>query len=798
MSARTTTTCIALTAMVTGSLLGSGAVLAQEVGEIETITVTARKRAESLQEIPLSITAFTEDQIAEEGIANIDDIAARTPGFSFHTSFGRQDFDRPTIRGQSNILGDPNASFFIDGVYVNGSITTSTMNSVERVEVIKGPQAALFGRATFAGAVNFVTKTPGNEFEGDASVTAAQDGDYRGAISVSGPIIEDKLAFFLAASSDTFDGNYSAPMSDGSTRDVGGEKTDSYDGVLYATPTDNLTIKLRASRSRSDDDMYVQALQDSTKNNFSLLDPVTNPYSPGYYKGVIDTAPTTFPSSCLEIEQISATDGDPVSCGVNTEIRRAHLSAEYNLRDWTLTGSAAYSHYDNAVVVDGDYNWAFGLGGFLQLDFGSRIDDTAYEFRIASPTDSRYRVQVGVYDYQEDEDDLRIRAFTSFGVVPVPAADVEDVENRAYFASVEVDITDRVTGSLEGRYARDERTLNEGRPITIGAGTPEAFDVSVSESFYSFTPRATLDWEMTDNANTYVYVAKGNKPGGFNKEIYRPLVTADEFLRWQAAGELAVEEEEAWTYEIGAKTNWLDNRLILNVAAYYIDWSNQGLTSSRLIEETDGSPYPGSAVLNIGKSEVKGLEFEAVWQATDQLTVSGTLAYTDATIEEFTDLTQAILFDFADGTIDYNPAFTQPQLDAFVAREGNVAGNTLPAVSEWQYSFSTAWDDQLGSTAWDWFARADYQFESSRYAQIHNLAETGINRNLNLRAGVKNGTYTLTAWITNATDDDTATGVTRGRDFLATQRTATGERQRGFTYSLPRERQFGVTAAIKF
>lgn len=800
MRARNKTTYIALTAMVAGSLLGSGTVLSQEVAaeDIETIVVTARKKAESLQEVPLSISAFTAAQIESEGMTSIDDIAMRTPGFSMHTTFGRQDFDRPVIRGQSNILGDPNVSFFIDGVFVNGSITTTTMNNLERVEVIKGPQAALFGRATFAGAVNYVTKIPGNDFETKASVTAAQDSDYRGSVSVSGPIIEDKLSFYLGASSDTFDGQFKSPQSDGTTRDVGGEKTTSFDGVLYATPMDNLTVKLRLSRSRSNDDMYVQALQDSSKNNFSLFDPVTNPYSPEYYKGVIDTGPTTFPSSCLEIEQRSAADGDPVSCGVTTQVRRAHLTTEYNLRDWTLMASAAYNHYDNTVVIDGDYRQGFGLSGLLQLDFGSRVDDSAYEFRVSSPTDRKYRVQAGYYNYSEDEDDLQQRAFSSFGVIKVPSSDVEDVKNSSYFGSIEVDITDQVTASLEGRYGKDERILNEGRPINIGAGTPEAFEVSPSATFYSFTPRATLDWHVTDNVNTYVYVAKGNKPGSFNKDIYRPLVTAAEFLRWQAVGELAIEEEEAWTYEIGAKTNWLDNRLILNVAAYYIDWSNQGLTSSRLIEETDGTPYPGSAIVNIGKSEVKGVEVEAVWRATDRLTVSGTTAYADATITSYTDFQQAILFDFQDGTIDYSPSLTPSQKQAFTDREGNVAGNTLPGTSEWQFTLSTAWDDQLGSTGWDWFARADYQTESSRYAQLHNLAETGWSRNLNLRAGVKNERYTLTAWVNNATDDDTANAVTRGRDFLATERTLSGDRLRGFTYGVPRQRQFGITAAITF
>ena len=158
-----------------GGILVSAAAVAQEV-EIEEVLVTARKKAEDLQETPLAISAFTAKQIEEQGISSIDDVALRTPGFSFLSAAGRQDFFRPVIRGQSNILGDANASFFIDGVFVNGAISTLTLDSVERVEVIKGPQSALFGRATFAGAINYVTKRPGDELAGKLSLTAGEDG----------------------------------------------------------------------------------------------------------------------------------------------------------------------------------------------------------------------------------------------------------------------------------------------------------------------------------------------------------------------------------------------------------------------------------------------------------------------------------------------------------------------------------------------------------------------------------------------------------------------------------------------
>ena len=119
---------------------------------IEEIVVTSRLRSESVQDIPLSITAFTVDQLRDQGIRDIKDLAEMTAGFAMDDGFGRF-FDRPVIRGQASILGNQNASFFVDGVFVSNTISSTTIDSLERIEIVRGPQAALFGRATFAGAI---------------------------------------------------------------------------------------------------------------------------------------------------------------------------------------------------------------------------------------------------------------------------------------------------------------------------------------------------------------------------------------------------------------------------------------------------------------------------------------------------------------------------------------------------------------------------------------------------------------------------------------------------------------------
>ena len=165
---------------------------------IEEVTVTARKFEESLQDAPVSVSAFTASALEAAGLKSISDISNYTPGLYFQKDQGRR-FDRPVLRGMSNILGVNNVANFIDGAYVGGSIQSTEIQNLERVEVIKGPQAALFGRSTFAGAINYISRQPSNEFNGKIDSTIASHDEYEVGGYVSGPLIPDTLLFYAAA-----------------------------------------------------------------------------------------------------------------------------------------------------------------------------------------------------------------------------------------------------------------------------------------------------------------------------------------------------------------------------------------------------------------------------------------------------------------------------------------------------------------------------------------------------------------------------------------------------------------------
>ena len=176
---------------------------------LEEITVTARRAEESLQEVPISISAFSGDQLQDMGVVDNEQVAYMTVNFNSVQQLGRR-LDRPVIRGMSapSTFGEPNASYFIDGVYLAGSVSNLTMGPIERVEILRGPQSAQFGRATFSGAVSYVTRRPTNDFMGEVTVSAATQETDRINGWVSGPIIPDQLLFFVSGGYNQYGGEW--------------------------------------------------------------------------------------------------------------------------------------------------------------------------------------------------------------------------------------------------------------------------------------------------------------------------------------------------------------------------------------------------------------------------------------------------------------------------------------------------------------------------------------------------------------------------------------------------------------
>ncbi|HPF28433.1 MAG TPA: Plug domain-containing protein, partial [Steroidobacteraceae bacterium] len=187
---------VAVIVLPSGQALAQGSAAA--AGVLEEIVVTARKRTEALQDVPISITAFSADAIERRGIESVYDIAKLTPNLSFNQTYGRV-FDRPVIRGMSQLLGERTVSFVVDGVYIAGNITGADLDDIETVEVLKGPQAANFGRASLAGVISYRTTKPSNVFKGRTSVSVGDDGYKEISANITGPLMGETLTYKLGA-----------------------------------------------------------------------------------------------------------------------------------------------------------------------------------------------------------------------------------------------------------------------------------------------------------------------------------------------------------------------------------------------------------------------------------------------------------------------------------------------------------------------------------------------------------------------------------------------------------------------
>lgn len=714
---------------------------------LQEVIVTARKQAESLQDTPVTVTAITAAAIEERGLEDITELAMQVPNLSYQTSFGRH-FDRPTIRGMSNILGDPNVGTFIDGIYVSGSVMTQELDNLERVEVVKGPQAALYGRATLAGAINFVTKDPSNEFGAKVSGTVADRGQYEISGSATGPIIEDRLAYFVSGRYYERDNQYANIGTGGPDTGAGGQRSAGATLKLRATPTERFEASLRLSLSNDRDEEAAQRLTQTPDNNCFLN-------RGGYICG-------TMPE--FNAVDLSFADFPDEFIGIDRQTQRVHLTLDYDFGPVVLTSNTAYNNEDFFRQTDQDYISETVFGGALNQRVNISYEDYSQELRLASRQDRRLRWLLGGYYFHLERDEDRV-TFLPSGLRPTETRPPQEVDNYALFGALEFDFTDRFTAIAEVRGGRDELA-------TSGTTRNGAFvrNFDLQETFDSWAPRVILRYELSDDVMTYASAAKGNKPGGFNTGLQRADVVPSELAR--LGQYISFEEEESWNYELGVKSELLDRRLLVNVAAFFIDWTNQQLTFTEPVQVFNpggatSRPVGISLIQNAGKTEIYGAELESTWRVNRVLSLNLAYGYTHAEFKEFDDPTQLVLTGSA-----------------------SVAGNVPPRVPRNKWTTGADVRVPIRET-WSAFGRVQYSYEGSRYAQVQNLLETGATERLSARVGIETDNWEVALWGKNLTGDQSAVDITRLFDPLIPT-------NRGFLGTYPDKRQFGVTGTYRF
>ncbi len=735
------------------------------------ILVTARKYEERLQSVPVAVSVLDAGAMQALDVTRLEDIARLTPGFSFDTSVGRQPASyRPVIRGlttvRNGIANASSAATFIDGVYVGGSTQSTELYNLERIEVLRGPQTALYGRNTYAGAINYVTRAPSATFEGEAILTGGGHETREAGGWVSGPLGDPRLRGFLAAGHREYGGEY-VNRRDGTT--VGSEETRDVTAKLWWQPNEQWSLMLRGGLQFTDDGHYPTALQPGSWNNCCFRTEEA-PRARGYFKGRARTPDDVLLYTDL-LEAAGGAGAELERSLVSLDVRWAVLPGQ-QLR--SITGwiddrldrgiDLSYAAYDPVPVQRGSFlrrdrieqadlsqelQWSGGVGGRLRWLVGAYAYDGRYEFRRAE----RVYEEAGA-----------LVVAPNFG--PLTR---DEVDNRALFGGVEADLGARWTAGIELRWSRDEirveNRANDGSGVLL-----EHFE----RDFDSLSPRLTAAFRVDEDMTWYGNVARGTRPGDFNARV------PDESLR-------AVDEEEVWSYEIGVRGFARGAGLRYALAAFYNDVRDQQLTS--LVELDDDTT--ASIVLNVGRTAIYGIEAEWTLALSDSVTLDGNYAWTHAEYRRHLSPEEADLRG-SDGSIED------------LAALGDVSGNRLPRVADHMAALALR-HERAVSAGLDGFLAADWSFESSRYAQEHNLIETGNRHLVGLRAGLDGGRWDLTLWARNLLDDDTPVDILRYFDARGTPLTnypQVGPRPsrsaRGFAIGLPRGRQFGATLRMRF
>lgn len=764
----------------------------------EAIIVTARKREENLQDVPLTIGVVGADTIEKAKLINVSDLASQTPGFSYKQGFGRIGGGggagvRPSIRGMSSVVGAPNAAFFVDGVFVSDNIASYQLDNLERVEVIKGPQSALFGRQTFSGAISYITRKPSNELTGRAKFTLAEYDSVEMSGYVSGPIIKDVLKAEINGRYYSFGGDY--VNADSGKRDLGDQRSISIGGRLHFTPSDNFEALASVGYSKDTDKGYVYGFQGSRNNN-CFAPPLSGSQIPfprtatsrrGFFCGEVKVLPS-YAYNNREIESAGFN-------GLDRKFLRTSLSMTARTdSDWSLTSVSAYNR--NNSITGQDNTLLPSTNPSFAVD-QARSRDWSQELRIMSPQDLPIRGLIGGYYYREDS--LEGFQFTNTNRTRRTFDSADGVRSKSVFGLIEGEFG-QFTASVEGRY-QNETIIGSTEvlaPTGSNNATPPAPTGIRRAKFNAFLPRFAVRYEPSPSLTVYGTAAKGNKPGGFN--AFPVDASAADIASFAAQGFDIFDEETAWSYELGVKGRI--GALNFSVAGFYTDWKQQQLSRGESYTRLNGTPNSVVFIQNAGQSEIKGFEFDVSGKPVDWLYLRFGYTYVDARFKEFYDDTTEEIYD-TDGRPGFltNDMRNPADLDKL---EGDVSGNFLPQTPKHQAIFTAQVTQPLMENL-EFFARGDLAYESKRFSQVDNLNWAGDSYNLNMSLGVEKPGWSITVFARNLLNDKTPLVVTRLLDFnrpLNRINPLTGlpgvSFFRDFAVSAPRKQQFGVTFEAKF
>ncbi|WP_395670721.1 TonB-dependent receptor [Phenylobacterium sp.] len=788
----------ALLCGVTGCLAFAGVANAQDttadtmVGEV---VVTATRRAEVLSRIPMSVAAYTQEKMDQQGIRQLDDVMRFTPGVNLTRNASTS--TNISIRGVSSTVGAGTTGIYVDDTPIQiRALGSQPRNAIpnlfdlERVEVLRGPQGTLFGAGAQGGAIRFITPKPSLSgvdvyARGELAYTESGSASYEAGVALGAPLVEDQLGFRISAyhrrdggfidRARYVPGSVAGPLgvaspytgraTPGPVQEKNSNDFDTYAfrAALTAKIGDSLTIT---------PSLYYNHLYSHDLNQawWILSDPSEQRFVSGNTRPETNKDRFWLPALNVEWDLGFATLTSNTSRLMRNE-DGVYDYATYNLANFPV-------RYRTATNPFGAFDRYYGFADFSAGNInGNNQDSFNQEIRLASnDSESPFTWVVGFYyakANQSSKQSVRDRYFSEYiGVTPGPSdllvydetLDAYD-KQTAVFGEVTWEIIDglKVTGGL--RYAKTSFDF-VGEVYGLAAGPAGYIRNEGHQSEKPLTPKISVQYQWDPNNLTYFTAAKGYRIGGSNRAVPNTpdCLAALNAIGYQSAPS-AYDSDNVWSYELGSKNSFMDGRARIAAAAYMIKWTDIIRSVGRL-----GNNCPYGIIANLGEATSKGFEFESTFNATDSLTLGLAVGYNN---------------------IEYDESIRLPGAAQDLVTEGHTLGGVPWTVAlSANYAFEAA-----GMPA---FARVDYIYRSVNdslrpeldpaYPSVYDptILLAPEEHDLRLRAGITLDNGTDISVFANNVLNRTKTGFGGYRVTPVDEFTAI------------RPRTFGITAAYRY
>ena len=508
-----------------GSIRVAAAAEAAPEGALDEVVVTATKRAKSVQDVPIAMTVLTGADLEARNATTLTDVTASSANVLYTEANTSESSNSFNIRGLSTTFNNtgisPGVGVYIDGVYLaRNAAFDSALYDLDRVEILKGPQGTLFGKNTIQGVVSVVTKDPSDEFEALASAQVGNYNLWQARLSLSGPIMGDRLTGSFTGYGRKRDGYV-----DDTFRNTTMDGQEYYGGraKLKFKPSDNLKIVLAAD-----------AQWDDTSANTE---------------------------DSLPIDYKVQTSGDPQT--FKRDVFGVSATIDYAMGPYQLTSITAYRSVDHQFYADQDYSPVRLLDLTTRRENG---DWKSQELRIASPSNQTVEWLAGLYLFTQTN---HTQSYLEFGPDFFPVFTLfsntladHKIDNEALFVDATWHLTDRWALDLGLRHDWDDQKFTYSQdsnifPVAGLAPEIDPFTQKLSSSEFSYA--ASILYDLTQETRVYAKYSRGFKAAGFNTTI--ALASAAEIT--------AVTPEFLDSYEIGMKSLFFDHRLSANLAAFY-------------------------------------------------------------------------------------------------------------------------------------------------------------------------------------------------------------------------------------